>query len=64
MFIQNNQSRSAVRNAVANRYTVVCCAKLITGTNFRRGFLARLDAQDFCIEQARKLALCLTCTIR
>jgi len=33
------------------------CAKLITGTNFRRGFLARLDAQDFCIEQARKLGI-------
>lgn len=45
--------------AIRNRYTVVCCASgIVKGAiNYRRGFLSRLDAQDFAIEEARKLAI-------
>lgn len=45
--------------AIANRYTVVVCASGVVkgATNFRKGFLSRPDAQDFAIEEARKLAV-------
>ena len=45
--------------ATMNRYTVVVCASgVVRGAcNYRRGFLSRLDAQDFAIEEARKLAV-------
>lgn len=45
--------------AIRNRYTVVVCASSVVkgATNFRKGFISRLDAQDFAIEEARKLAV-------
>lgn len=46
-------------NAIRNRYTVVVCAKgvCVGATNYRKGFLSRPDAQDFAIEEARKLGI-------
>lgn len=43
----------------AERYTVVVCASGVCrgACNYRRGFMSRNEAQDFAIEEARKLAV-------
>lgn len=43
----------------SERYTVVVCASGVCkgAHNFRKGFLSRNEAQDFAIEEARKLSV-------